>query len=208
MTQEIEVKICGLTNVDDVRAAVDCGADYLGFVLYGKSPRGVSAAGLAGILEQEPLTGKAVGVFVNESRAEVERIATDCGLCAVQIHGDEEPTDFIDMPVPVWRAVRLSDGPGPALGIWQAERYVVDAATPGLYGGSGIQADWDAAAKLAQRCPMMLAGGLTPDNVVDAVRIVNPLGVDVASGVESEPGKKDHKKLEAFIRNARSALSG
>jgi phosphoribosylanthranilate isomerase len=129
-------------------------------------------------------------------------------LYAVQIHGDETAGEFRGAGLTVWRAVRLGGGtyrPDPAS--WPAERYVVDAAVPGQYGGTGRPADWQAASALARRFPVMLAGGLTPRNVADAVRAVRPVGVDVASGVEIEPGRKDRRKVAAFIGAARQATS-
>jgi len=202
----IEVKICGLTNRDDALAALDAGADYLGFVLYPKSPRGITPARMATILDGLGRPCRAVAVFVNVALAEVVRIASDCGLHAAQIHGDEPAEDFAGAPLPLWRAVRLEQGlPQPAPDAWRAERYVVDAAAPGLYGGSGEVADWLAVADFAGGYPTMLAGGLTPGNVADAVRAVRPLGVDVASGVEAEAGRKAIAKVRAFIRAAKSA---
>ena len=201
----VKVKICGLTNSDDAMAALDLRADYIGFILYSESPRWITFAKLAHILDKVDRTRKAIGVFVNEPRANVEKIAVDCGLYAVQIHGDEEPEEFVDMPVPVWRAVRFRNGsfmPPPEK--WRAERYVVDAAVPGLYGGTGVAADWHEAATLAAGYPVMLAGGLTPENVGEAVRIVKPLGVDVASGVETEPGEKSYTKMKQFIEAVKS----
>jgi len=203
----IEVKICGLTNRDDAQAALDLGADYLGFVLYTKSPRAVSVEGLREILARLPAGVRAVGVFVNERRGTVEAVARTCGLQAVQIHGDEERVeDFAGFPLKVWRAIRHeSTGWIPSPDGWAAERFLVDAAPPGRYGGAGKTADWQEAARLARRLPIMLAGGLTPDNVADAVRAVNPLGVDVVSGTESEPGRKDRAKMKRFIDAARQA---
>jgi phosphoribosylanthranilate isomerase len=201
----IEVKICGLTNRDDALAALEAGADYLGFVLYSKSPRGIDAARLAQIVEGLPGTFRAVAVFVNEPRANVERLAGDCGLHAVQIHGDERSGGLASMAVPVWRALRISQGVcTPVPESWPAARYVVDAAAPGIYGGSGQVAEWSAARALAERYPVMLAGGLTPDNVADAIRAVRPVGVDVASGVEVTPGRKDWAKVRRFIAIARA----
>jgi len=200
MDHSVEVKICGLTNRDDAAAALDSGADYLGFILFSESPRGITFAELVRILDKVDEDRRAIGVFVNESRDNVGKIAADCGLYAVQLHGDEEQRDFMDMPIPVWRSVRLCAGmwrPSPEN--WQVSRYVIDADVPGLYGGTGTSADWKSASGLADRYPVMLAGGLTPGNVADAVRIVKPVGVDVASGVEAEPGKKDHDKIKAFI---------
>ncbi len=196
----VEVKICGLTNLDDAKYALDAGADYLGFVFYGKSARGVTPLKTVQIMDALGGDVRLVGVFVNQAGAEVDKIARDCGLYAVQIHGDEEPDEFRGMPVPVWRAVRIESGgvkPDPAA--WAAERYVVDAAVPGEYGGTGVAADWKEAGLLAGLYPLMLAGGLTPENVANAVSIVKPCGVDVASGVESRPGRKDHDKVKAFI---------
>jgi len=202
----IEVKICGLTSRHDAVAALDLGADYLGFVLYGKSPRGIAAAELSRILDRIEVPCKAVGVFVNELRGDVASIASDCGLHAVQIHGDEEAEEFADMPVPVWRAVWCRAGRcSPEPGEWQAERYVVDTAAEGSYGGTGVRGDWQDAARLASEHPVMLAGGLRPGNVREAILAVNPMGVDVASGVESAPGKKDHVLLAQFIRAAKAA---
>lgn len=207
--KDLEIKICGITNVDDARLALDAGADYIGFVLYPPSPRGVSVAAMKDILEALDTPARAVGVFVNQPRQAVLDVAKACGLAAVQIHGDEVAADFADMPVTTWRAVKIVDGvtlPDP--GAWAAERYVVDTAVPGMYGGTGVAADWDRAAELAAGCPVMLAGGLTPDNVARAVNTVRPRGVDVASGVERQPGRKDPEAVRAFVAAAREARNG
>lgn len=204
----IEIKICGLTRAEDARLAWEAGADYLGVVLYAGSPRGVTADAVQAIREALPAGARVVGVFVNESPAAVGRVAAACRLAAVQIHGDELPGGFEACGVPVWRAVRAAGGvwtPEPAR--WPAARYVADAAAPGLYGGSGQRTDWPAAAGLARRVPVMLAGGLTPGNVADAVRAVRPLGVDVSSGVERAPGIKDPEAVVRFIRAARAAAA-
>jgi len=205
MTQSVEVKICGLTNRDDAGAALDFGADYLGFVLYTGSPRGITEDELKRIRTALPDAACLVGVFVNERPENILKTALECRLYAVQIHGDEKPDGFEEMPVPVWRAVGSRDGSySPSPENWRASRYVVDAEVPGLYGGTGVNADWTHAARLAGKYPVMLAGGLTPDNVADAIRTVKPLGVDVASGVETEPGRKDYGKLEKFILQAKT----
>lgn len=201
-----EVKICGLTNVDDARVALDAGADYLGFVLYEKSPRGITVDRMAEILDELGAGVRAVGVFVNEAASTVDRIVRRCRLHAAQIHGDEEPSNFGAFPHRVWRAVWIQDGSAlPPPEEWPADRYVIDAAVPGLYGGSGVKADWDVASSLADMQPVMLAGGLTPDNVADAIRCVRPLGVDVSSRVESGPGRKDHAAVRAFVTAAKGA---
>lgn len=201
-----EIKICGLTNLDDALAAVELGADYIGFVTYAKSPRSVTPATITTILSAIRVPFKAVGVFVNEPRSSVENIAEDCGLYAVQLHGDETPGDFPSMRVPVWRAVRLTERKEvPSISGWHAERYVIDAAPAGVYGGAGVAADWQHARKIAERHPVMLAGGLTPANVSNALLEVHPLGVDVSSGLESSPGKKDIVAMERFVRAVRQA---
>ncbi|MBL7114478.1 MAG: phosphoribosylanthranilate isomerase [Kiritimatiellae bacterium] len=202
-----EIKICGLTNVEDARAALALGADYLGFVMYAKSPRGISAERLRSIRDALPDETRCIAVFVNESRDVVLRVAEECRLYAVQIHGDEAVDAFRDMPLPVWRALAVSaQGVRPFPAEWPADRYVVDAPAPGRYGGSGEVADWDVAAKLAVDSPVMLAGGLTPENVVSALQAVKPLGVDVASGVEATPGVKDHVKMKAFFERCRNVM--
>ncbi|MDD4870322.1 MAG: phosphoribosylanthranilate isomerase [Kiritimatiellae bacterium] len=201
----VEVKICGITNRDDALCALDLGADYLGFVLYAKSPRAITAKSLSKLLDALNCKCKAIGVFVNECRAQVEKIAVDCGLHAVQIHGDELFSEFIHFPVPVWRAVKFVAGAwNPLPERWKAARYVVDSSVPGMYGGTGVAGNWKEAACFVNKHPSMLSGGLTPENVSEAIRIVRPTGVDTASGVELRPGKKDVGKLEIFLRKVKA----
>ncbi len=202
------IKICGLTNLDDARAARDAGADFLGFVLFPGSPRAVTPAALAriaGRLDQPP---PLVGVFVNQPADEVARIAAACNLGAVQLHGDETWAEYASLAPPVWRAFRMVRGrPRPDPADWPAARLVMDAAAGGSYGGTGRRADWPAAAQLARRWPLMLAGGLTPENVAAAIRRVRPLGVDVSGGVEGAPRRKDRRRLREFVRAARTAAA-
>ncbi len=201
----LTIKICGLTNLDDARWALEAGADYLGFVLYLNSPRCVSARELCRLTGALPGTIRTVGVFVNEAPVLVKEVAQACGLSVVQLHGNENPDDYDDLGVTLWRALRLQGGtwnPDPRK--WAAERFVLDADSS-AYGGTGITVDWDVAGTFAARNRVMLAGGLTADTVGDAIRCVRPLGVDVSSGVELAPGRKDHKKVAAFIRAAREA---
>ncbi|MDZ4198395.1 MAG: phosphoribosylanthranilate isomerase [Kiritimatiellia bacterium] len=202
------IKICGLTCVEDARAALEAGADFLGFVLYRGSPRYVSPDTLSALRRQLPESARCVGVFVNESAIEVERVARACGLCAVQLAGEERASEYRAFPFPVWRVVRYAAGEWtPDLNDWPAQRWVVDAAGPS-YGGSGRVADWAAAAALAGERPVMLAGGLTPENVADAIRAVRPAGVDVSSGVERKPGQKDGDRVRLLIEAARGVRSG
>ena len=205
MHTPLDIKICGLTNLDDAKAALDAGADLLGFVLYPKSPRYITALQMRSLLDRLPGSVRAVGVFVNGRPGGIHKVAADCGLYAVQIHGDESPEGFADMLPRVWRAVRFSGGTyHPTPESWLAARYVLDASAPGRYGGTGKKIDWVVAGKFARKFPAMLAGGLTPENVVEAIRTVRPLGVDVTSGVEASPGKKDHARLTQFISRARN----
>lgn len=195
-----EIKICGITNLDDARAAGDAGADYLGFVLYDKSPRAVSPDALRRIRKKLDKDTKCVGVFVNERPLTVVKIAADCGLDIVQLCGEEEYDSFRFLPLPIWRVIRIQKGliqPPPAK--WPAERYVLDTSQDGLYGGTGTAMDWTIAARIAKEHKMMLAGGLTPSNIATAIRIVRPFGVDVSSGIERRRGKKDHEKMRFFI---------
>ncbi len=201
----LTIKICGLTTLDDARFAVEQGATYLGFVLYRQSPRSVTPKHLNRIISKLPRGVRAVGVFVNEDPAVVRQVVDDCGLYAIQLHGDEAPEGFTGMPVPIWRAVRMKEGvwlPNPEG--WRPELYVMDAASEG-YGGSGVAVDWEAAAGFAAQHRSLLAGGLTPENVGEAIEKVHPAGVDVSSGVELSPGRKDHKKILEFIYAAQKA---
>lgn len=202
----VEVKICGLTSAEDATTALELGADYVGFVLYPHSPRGIFPEHFFEIVQKIGNFQKVIAVLVNPSRQEVEKLLGAIPVRAIQLHGTENPAEFGSLPVPVWRALRLRDKVwDPAPEGWPAERYVLDAFRPGCWGGTGTVADWAAAAQLATRRPIMLAGGLTPENVAEAVRTVRPLGVDVSSGVETAPGKKDIAKLSRFILNARAA---
>jgi phosphoribosylanthranilate isomerase len=201
---KIDVKICGLTSVDDARAALDSGADYIGFVLHPGSPRAVKLDALPGLLAALP-PARAVAVVVNMDRRTLDWLLGRCALHAVQFHGNEAPALGEGLAVELWRAVAFRAGAwAPDPGVWGgAARLVVDASDPKRYGGSGELADWGAAAKLAASRRIMLAGGLNPDNVAAAVRAVRPVGVDVASGVESAPGRKDPAAVSRFIEAVR-----
>lgn len=200
-----EIKICGLTNLDDALLALKLGADYLGFVLYSRSPRYIDAARLKSICDKLPATAKKVGVFVNSDKDFVIKTAVECRLHAVQFHGDENIDKMMPFPVNVWKAVRIESGcPELPADAPLAERIVLDSSVDGLYGGTGRQIDLTTASQISSRYKIMLAGGLTPENVKDAITAVKPLGVDVSSGVETRPGIKDQAKVSAFIKAARS----
>ena len=146
-------------------------------------------------------------MFVNSSAEDVRAIAGDCAVRAVQLHGDEDVDAFADGTVPLWRAVRLREGKClPATELWDVDRFLVDADVPGQYGGTGQLADWEASSELAMKHRVMLSGGLTAETVEEAICQVKPLGVDVSSGVEASPGKKDRNLVRAFIEAAMRAM--
>lgn len=203
-----KVKICGITNLEDAMAAVEAGADALGFNFYRESPRFVKSDVVKRIVAQLPPFVTAVGVFVNEDVKIVRDWMDDCGLALAQLHGDEAAAYCDLLGRPVLKAIRLKDR-GSLLAVAEyrgrarVRGFVLDAFSATSYGGTGQVADWDLAAEVARSTCVILAGGLTPENVAEAIQKVQPYGVDVSSGVESRPGKKDHKKLRAFIEAAK-----
>lgn len=202
----VKVKICGITNRDDALHAADCGADALGFVFYAASPRCVAPEQARIIIASLPPFVTRVGLFVNEDPERIKALVAACGLDAVQLHGDELPADCLLPPCRVIKGVRPAAAAElAALADYPVTALLVDAAVPGRFGGTGQRADWELARHIATRHRVILAGGLTPDNVGEAVRHVCPYGVDVASGVEVAPGRKDPDKVARFIRMAREA---
>ena len=212
MGGRVKVKVCGITNAEDAGAAVEAGADALGFIFYQKSPRYVVPAVAARIIADLPPLIMPVGVFVNEELASVRSIMDACGLGLAQLHGDENASYCHDLSRPAMKALRLRDrtslltvaeyrGRGGVRG------FVLDRFSEAAYGGTGQVTDWDLAAEIAKSTRVLLAGGLTPDNVTEAIRTVRPYGVDVSSGVESAPGKKDHAKIFAFLHAVRVVSS-
>ncbi len=205
----VRVKICGITNAADALAAIDAGANLLGFNFYANSPRHISAAEAAEIRSQLPKKVKAVGIFVNAAPAEAAALCKSLKLHAAQLHGDETPEDVAELAasLPVFKAFRVEpDFPLATLDEYpEAYAFLFDAAHTGQYGGTGHTTDWDVARRATVGRRIILAGGLKVENVAAAVRIVRPYGIDVASGVESEPGKKDHGRLREFIQEVRRA---
>jgi phosphoribosylanthranilate isomerase len=202
----VKVKICGITNIDDALHAAACGADALGFVFFDKSPRCVSPERARGIIAELPPFVTAVGLFVNEQPQRIREIADFCAVDVLQLHGDEAPKDCLLPPHRVVKALRVKDeGSLTSLGHYAVSALLLDAWVAGAYGGTGHVFNWELAARAAKRHRIILAGGLTPENVAEAVRTVRPYGVDVSSGVEASPGRKDPKKVEAFIHNAKAA---
>jgi len=205
----VHVKICGITNAADALAAVDAGANLLGFNFYAKSPRYISEADAAEIRSQLPKKAKTVGIFVNTAPAEVVALCKSLKLHAAQLHGDETPEEVAELAssLPVYKAFRVEpDFPLVTLDEYpDAYAFLFDAADTGQYGGTGHTTDWDVARRAAVGRRIILAGGLKVENVAAAVRIVRPYGIDVASGVESKPGKKDHGLLREFVEEVRRA---
>jgi phosphoribosylanthranilate isomerase len=204
----MKIKICGITNTEDAEVAVAAGADALGFVMYRKSPRWVEPVVARSIIAGLPPFVLAVGVFVNEEAAKVRTLMDECGFVLAQLHGDESAGYCQNLGRPVLKAIRLKDRATLlALAEFQGRANVrgvlIDAFSDQAYGGTGQTVDWTLAEEAARSTRVILAGGLGPANVAGAIRLVRPYGVDVSSGVEKSPGKKDHHKLKAFIEAAR-----
>jgi len=204
----VKIKICGITNRDDAQTAVASGADALGFVMYKKSPRWVEPAVARAIIAELPPFVLPIGVFVNEEVGIVRSLVDECGFALAQLHGDENALYCQQLGRPVLKAFRLKNrGSFLALAEFQGRAgvrgFLIDAFSEQAYGGTGQTVDWTLAAEVAGTVPILLAGGLTPSNVTEAVQRVRPYGVDVSSGVELSPGKKDHGKVQAFIEAVR-----
>lgn len=216
----IKVKICGITNLDDALVAVEAGADYLGFIFYPPSKRTtnvVDVAGMVGQLRQRPFCPLLVGVFVDETAVYMADVLDRCQLDLAQLSGNEVPKLIGDPDSPIYgrcykalRPTSLAEAQADAEWFLPPQLFpgqpslLLDTYHPTLPGGTGETGDWPISAQLAQELPgIMLAGGLTPNNVATAVAQVRPFAVDVASGVEARPGQKDHGRLRAFIANAK-----
>ena len=206
-TAPVRVKVCGITNIDDGVRAANLGASALGFIFWPHSPRYVSPDRAASVVEATGPMTSAVGVFVDDTAAHIHQTVAAAKLDVVQLHGDE-PTELIAaLKVRVIRAVALgaSAPETPIELIPPNVTVLLDAHDPLKRGGSGQQVDWTEAARWARERPVILSGGLRPDNVTAAIEQVRPYGVDVSSGVEAEPGRKDAKKLEAFFEAVAAA---
>ena len=200
-----KIKICGIKTVTDALAAMDAGADLIGFNFYPKSPRYIEVGRCRDIMsvmrKYEHIIY--VGVFVNASVAEIYATMETCGLSLAQLHGDETLEIIQSLNGKAFKAFRGVPQSVDGISRHDASALLVDASVKGAYGGTGVTADWSGAAELAKKYPLLLAGGLTPENVAEAVRQVKPWGVDVASGVEAAPGEKDAAKMHRFITAVR-----
>lgn len=200
------LKVCGLTRLTDALHAVKHGATALGFVFWPKSPRFVTPEAAAAIVAEVPSSVLTVGVFVNEPIDAIRTIAAQVRLSAVQLHGDEPPAYADALAWPVLRSVTLETA-ADARQAWGAETtFLLDAADRERRGGTGVLVDWEQAAGFARTQRIVLAGGLTPANVGEAICRVGPYGVDVSSGVEEAPGVKDFDKVTRFLDAAREAF--
>ena len=197
-----KIKICGIKSVNDALTAMEAGADLLGFNFYPKSPRYIDVDTCRDIMsvmrKYRHITY--VGLFVNSSVAEVRATVETCGLSLAQLHGDETSEMLDALDGKAFKAFRGVPQNINGFARSDAPALLVDAEVKGSYGGTGVPADWNKAADLAKQYSLLLAGGLTPENVADAVRQVKPWGVDVASGVESSAGSKDTSKMRAFVQ--------
>ena len=208
-----KVKICGITDLEDARLAAKLGADMLGFNFYKNSLRFVEPEKAHDIISQLSVSVEKVGVFVNESQERILEIVKQAGLDSVQLHGDEDEDFIVKLSklkaVPIIRAFRVSSSLAFDEAVNSTATFVLlDGYSESYFGGTGITFDWSLAQEVTTILPkaVFLAGGLTAENVRQAVKTVRPYAVDVASGVESSPGKKDPKKLAAFIKAAKEAI--
>ena len=197
----MRVKVCGITRREDAVLAVNLGATALGFVFWPRSPRAVSPEYVREITDGLPPFVSRVGVFVNESPVRIATLAAEAGLTGVQLHGDEDASEYVDLRLPLIKALPVGDGFNLSAVEDLPARVtpLLDAHDPARRGGTGRVIEWTVAAAAARVRPLILSGGLSPENVKSAVATVNPYAVDVSSGVESAPGIKDENKLRAFF---------
>ena len=201
----VKVKVCGMTNLKDAMVAVEEGADAVGFIFYKKSPRSVTMKTVREIVLELPPFVDTVGVFVDETAEQINKIADYCNLDIIQLHGNESPTFCKKIRRKVIKAFRIKDMQSvKKISNFQVSGFLLDTFSDNLHGGTGKVFDWNLALPAKKFGPVIMAGGLTPNNVQQAVRQIRPYGVDVCSGVESEPGIKDHKKVRAFLNNAKA----
>jgi phosphoribosylanthranilate isomerase len=202
----VKVKICGITNTEDALAAVEYGADALGFVFHAKSPRVVTPDTAKKILSALPPFVTTIGVFVDERKREIEKVINHANLNIIQFHGKETP-EACQMCRKVIKAIRVKELTDlEPLKTYKVSAFLLDTYSPHVMGGTGRIFNWDIAVEAKKFGPIILAGGLTPENIEDAVKLVQPYAVDVASGVEGrKKGIKDHKKLKLFIERAKNA---
>jgi len=200
----IKIKVCGTTNLKDALFAVDSGADAIGFIFYKKSPRYILQKEAKDIVAKLPPFVETVGVFVNETSDKVNRIAEQCKLTAIQLHGDESPAFCRRIKRRVIKAFRVKDTNSfKGMADYDVSGFLLDSHNDDAKGGTGKIFDWNLALRAKKQGPIILAGGLNPYNVFTAIHRVKPYGVDVCSGVEISPGIKDSVKIDEFIKSVR-----
>jgi len=208
----VRVKICGITSIDDAQAAIEAGADALGFMFYEPSPRYLTPKEAGAIIRELPAHVARVGVFVDADEETIRNTATSAGLDTLQFHGNEPPDFCAQFELRTIKAFRVKDGESLGqLAGYGTDAWLLDSYVQGVPGGTGERFNWDLAMEAKQLgCPILLAGGLTPDNAGEAVDQVAPFGLDVSSGVEAAPGRKDAAKMATLIASAKgnSAANG
>ncbi len=203
----VKVKVCGITNLDDAMAAADFGADALGFVFFKNSPRYISPPNAKIIIKRLSPFISTVGVFVNENKNTIEKVVLQTGINIIQLHGEEHPAACRFPEHLVIKAIRVKSIDNLEIISKYKDKvsaFLLDTYTPEIFGGTGQIFNWDIAVEAKKFGRVILAGGLTPENVEKAVRLVHPYAVDISSGVEAEKGKKDHLKMKLFIERAKS----
>ena len=205
------IKICGITSIDDAAAAVAAGADALGFNFYKPSPRYISPQNAREIIQQLPSYVLTVGVFVNEQSDSVSRVVAESGIKALQLHGDESPEYCRELAADhyVIKTLAVSQNfDTQTVQAYEVAAIMLDTRDNNLRGGTGRAFDWSIAQQVNELVPkLFLAGGLSPENIADAIDVVRPYAVDVCSALEDSPGKKNHNRLRSFINAARSVKS-
>jgi phosphoribosylanthranilate isomerase len=202
----MKIKICGITTVEDARLCVEAGADALGFIFVERTPRYVTPDACAHIVATLPPFVTPVGVFWDHAPGHVKAMAEQCRLGALQFHGDEAPEDLLEHRLPVIKTLKVA-GPGDLerMAGYRVAAFLLDSPSRWSEGEARPPIPWDVAAEAARRYPVLLSAGLTPDNVGAAVSRVQPYGVDVNSGVEARPGRKDPERVRRFVTQARAA---
>lgn len=194
------VKICGITNLQDALYCAKAGADALGFIFYKKSPRYITPEEAAIVIKQLPKFITPIGVFVNETRKNIESIISKTGIRVIQLSGDEIPANCTGFSTKAWKGFRFRTlSEIESIKTYSVSAVMLDGANNAQYGGSGVLADFSIAIAMKQFHPVILAGGLNPENILGAIEAVQPYAVDVNSGVESSPGKKDQAKISLLF---------
>ena len=203
----VRVKICGITSIDDAQAAVEAGADALGFMFYEPSPRYLTPEEAGAIIRELPDHVARVGVFVDADEPTIRSTSTSAGLDTLQFHGNESPDFCTQFELRTIKAFRMKDRESLAqLAGYRTDAWLLDSYVQGVPGGTGERFNWDLAVEAKRLgCPILLAGGLTPDNAGEAVDQVAPFGLDVSSGVEAAPGRKDAAKMATLLASAKGS---